>query len=661
MCHTERDIWTVDMLDLHLSRDDLEDDAHWRAGVNCHDCHGGNHRTADFLAAHADMRSGQALHATCNMCHQDQVAGLLAGVHAEAGPTDETGHGTPLNCTECHGGEVHRLLPARHPDSPMFIAHQVETCGACHADDRTSYVESVHGRGLYRAGLVVTAACADCHGAHEVHPATDRRSLLYPANVAGTCGTCHHFIEERLAQSVHGGGDGPGTMSDLIGPCGTNRRYPTCTDCHQGHDLADPRTFRFRQELPNRCGDCHAELFDQFAMSIHGQLTHLGHGPAARCADCHGAHDILPVHDAASRVAPENRRQTCQACHPRMTGNVLMFDPHADHTNPQRSPVEYYVYRTLLMLIYTVFGFFGVHSLLWFVRSLVEVARHGRPRGLQAGHAAYFRFRPFHRTAHLCVMTAFLGLALTGLPLKYSQHAWAQNLVGVLGGFESTSFWHRVFALVTFGCFAAMNLRLFHRYLDGRRRGRSRLDAAFGPDSPLPSWRDVQDFGRMVRWFFGLGPKPTFDRWSYWEKFDFWGAFADVAILGTTGMILWFPTLLGTFLPGVTFNVAKVIHSTQALLATGFVFAIHFFNTHLRPEKFPADMSVLTGLVSEEELREERGDYFDRLHAEGRLDEFRTVGPPGTRLLAIKLSGFVALFIGLSLLAAMIAIGLGAG
>ena len=50
-------------------------------------------------------------------------------------------------------------------------------------------------------------------------------------------------------------------------------------------------------------------------------------------------------------------------------------------------------------------------------------------------------------------------------------------------------------------------------------------------------------------------------------------------------------------------NVAKVVHSTLALLATGFVFAIHFFGTHFRPDKFPMDVSVLTGIVSEEEMR----------------------------------------------------------
>ncbi len=73
----------------------------------------------------------------------------------------------------------------------------------------------------------------------------------------------------------------------------------------------------------------------------------------------------------------------------------------------------------------------------------------------------------------------------------------------------------------------------------------------------------------MLRWFVGLGPKPGFERWAYWEKFDFWGAAADIVIIGFTGLVLWFPNFFCRFLPGKVLNIAQVIHSTQALLATG--------------------------------------------------------------------------------------------
>ena len=132
-------------------------------------------------------------------------------------------------------------------------------------------------------------------------------------------------------------------------------------------------------------------------------------------------------------------------------------------------------------------------------------------------------------------------------------------------------------------------------------------------------------------------------------------------IIGLTGLILWFPNFFCHFLPGVGLNIAKVIHSTQALLATGFVFAIHFFNTHLRPEKFPADMSVLSGLVSEEEMREERPELMERLAREGDLDRLRTVLCRRRiwRLRAYRILGFIALALGLALLAGMVVVGMG--
>ena len=170
-------------------------------------------------------------------------------------------------------------------------------------------------------------------------------------------------------------------------------------------------------------------------------------------------------------------------------------------------------------------------------------------------------------------------------------------------------------------------VRLVRQFFAGHRRGLTWLQVVFGPDSPVPNWRDVKDFFKMVRWFVGLGPKPGFERWAYWEKFDFWGASADIVIIGTTGLILWFPTFFCSFLPGVTLNVAKVIHSTQALLATGFIFAIHFFNIHLRAEKFPADMSLLIGLVSEEEFLAERPDYYQSLAARRRPRADGSHGP----------------------------------
>ncbi len=546
------------------------------------------------------------------------------------------------------------MQPVTDMNSPVFVGNQVEQCGGCHEQQLAEYWASVHGKGLQKAGLLKTAVCANCHGAHGILKPDNPESTLYVTNVANTCGACHRLIEERLLQSVHGRGSGPGGPNAKPAAGGTVKRKPSCTDCHKGHALPDPRSAEFRNQEQNQCGNCHTELSQAYGQSMHGALSNLGYTQGAKCSDCHGSHSILPLSDPNSLMSSKNRVHTCSKCHQEMSPRMASFDPHADQYDQSRSPLVYWVYHGVLTFIIVVFGFFGLHAVVWFVRGLVDVVKHGRPRSLQPGAPGYVRFKPFHRVAHTVMVISFLGLALTGLPLKFSDYQWAKWLALLLGGFQSTGLWHRVFAISMFGCFLSYVVLLTRQYFVSRRHGRSRKESLFGPDSPLPNMRDARDFGAMVRWFIGRGPRPTFERWAYWEKFDFFGATSDTILIGVTGLILWFPDWFCSFLPGEAVNVAKVVHSTLALLATGFVFAIHFFGTHFRPDKFPMDMSILTGVVSEEEMRHERPEVLERLQAEGRLESRQVCAPARGKLCAVRIGGFVALLIGLAALAGII-------
>jgi cytochrome b subunit of formate dehydrogenase/uncharacterized membrane protein len=678
LCHGETDLWDAKQRRFFISREDLAADVHWLKGVNCHDCHGGDFTTTEKNDAHArekgflakpEEKTEEILRLVmpkCISCHSKEELELRKGVHEKAGPrvnpADPMSEGTLLECAACHGKLAHKLLPVHSKQSPVFLDNQVQTCGHCHEDHLQTYITSVHGKGLYQMGLDVVPSCADCHGAHGIYRPVDKRSTLNVSKVTETCGKCHRFIAERLAASIHGVPKGGSDQADRPAPGGNSTQKPGCTSCHLGHSDAGPETAGFRTNLPNMCGNCHGKLAGRYAMSVHGELTRLGYAPAAKCSDCHGSHRILAVANPASPLAPQSRRQTCSKCHSHVVANFLAFDPHADHTDGQRYPLLHGVYTALMALMIITFGVFGVHSVLWFLRGLYDVLVEGRPAAMAPGGTAYVRFNSFHRRTHALLLTSFLGLAITGMPLKYSDAAWARHMASALGGFDSTGVWHRLFALITFGCFFTFIFGMAFQ-LRARRKGRKTtlLGAIFGPDSPVPNWRDLKDFGRMLRWFVGLGPRPAFERWAYWEKFDFWGAIADVLIIGTTGLILWFPNFFTSFLPGSVLNIAKVIHSTQALLATGFVFAIHFFNTHLRAEKFPADMSVLTGLVTEEEMLHERPDYYQRLRAEGKLDQLRVPTPSRWTIRFIQASGTFALLAGLALLAGMIWAMLGGG
>ncbi len=155
---------------------------------------------------------------TCGVCHRDQLVGLRMSVHAKAGDKNELGAGTLMDCNKCHGQDVHGMLPVANPASPVRLESQVAHCGDCHKEYLESYLVSVHGTGLTESGLIVTAVCADCHGAHGIFYAADKRSTLHPANVGKSCGACHHFLMERLAKSVHGGVEGVGQVGERVAP-----------------------------------------------------------------------------------------------------------------------------------------------------------------------------------------------------------------------------------------------------------------------------------------------------------------------------------------------------------------------------------------------------------------------------------------------------------
>src|SRR5512146_2133782 len=236
-----------------------------------------------------------------------------------------------------------------------------------------------------------------------------------------------------------------------------------------------------------------------------------------------------------------------------------------------------------------------------------------------------WRFSPLNRTLHALVIASFLGLALTGLPLKFAYAPWARVLARMVGGLEAAGYIHRVCALITFGYFFTHVAYLISRIITSPNR----KSFFWGPTSMVPQGKDVRDVFQMFKWFFGLAPRPRFDRYSYMEKFDYWGVFWGVAIIGSSGLLLWFPAFFAKLLPGWVFNVATIIHSDEALLATAFIFTIHFFNVHLRPEKFPIDTVIFTGRATTEYMEEEHPLEMERARREGTLEA--RVAPPASR------------------------------
>jgi len=250
------------------------------------------------------------------------------------------------------------------------------------------------------------------------------------------------------------------------------------------------------------------------------------------------------------------------------------------------------------------------------------------------------RFDATDRAQHLALLVAFLGLAATGLPLRFSQAGWARPMAQVFGGFGVTGVIHRLFALVLIGVF------LFHVARIAGRLVRGEWGVLWGPASLVPQPRDVRDFYHHVRWFLWQGPKPAFDRYTYWEKFDYMAVFWGMVIIGGSGLMLWFPEFFARMLPGWAFNVALLVHGEEALLAVGFIVAIHFFNSHMRPQKFPMDLVMFTGVVAEDEYARERPLEYARLIATGRLEARVSPAPDARVVRRARIGGAAAIAVG---------------
>ena len=606
------------------------------AKLSCLDCHTGVKEL---------LHEGNLPPPTCTGCHdarpahekaQKDYAGSIHGMSHKMGASGAA------NCWDCHGS--HDMLPVKDPESPVFKLNLPRTCTTCHGnagltkeyqmrhpDAATQYLDSIHGRALLKLGLIVAPSCNDCHGVHDIRRSVDRDAPINPANIAKTCGKCHVKVEEVYNASVHG---------KLLAQ--GDKRAPVCTDCHTTHSVEAPRNGHFKAASDERCGKCHADRLAHYRDTYHGKAMALGKANSApdvaACYDCHGHHDVLPASDPKSHLSKANILGTCQQCHPGATMGFTQYEPHANPLDGKNYLALHRTFIFMTTLLVGVFVFFGGHTLSWLFRTAYlylndsKTFREAKVEA-QADDEMFTRFEPYERFLHFLVVTSFLLLVITGMPLKFYYTDWAKTLFRFLGGPETARVLHRFGALVTFLYFGLHLGKLV--VTSWQRRGALRDPATgryawrrlgkvlFGPDSMIPTLQDWRDFVAHNKWFFGKGPRPQFDRWTYWEKFDYFAVFWGVFAIGASGLIMWFPQVFTQFMPGWLINLALIIHSDEALLAAGFIFTIHFFNTHFRLEKFPMDTVIFSGRVSKTEMLHERRRWYDRLVTEGRLEEHR--------------------------------------
>jgi predicted CXXCH cytochrome family protein len=269
-CHGLSDLWEGDQRRLYVTAKDLADDVHWQKGLRCHDCHGGDIETTNFIAAHA----------------------VESGFRPVKSPAD-----VPDFCGHCHSD----IQYMRHYNpSPR-------------TDQVAEYWTSGHGARLKADGDPQVATCVSCHGGHGIRQVNDVQSPVYPTQVAKTCATCHANAELMAGRHYHGrplGHNQYELWSQSIHAQALLKKHDlasaTCNDCHGNHGAVPPEV----SSVANACGTCHvkvAELFENTRMKHRFEQLDL-----PGCAACHGNHAIAsPSDDMLGMQAGA----VCTTCH----------------------------------------------------------------------------------------------------------------------------------------------------------------------------------------------------------------------------------------------------------------------------------------------------------------------------------------------------------
>lgn len=614
--------------------------------------------------------------ATCLSCHDSKKAKIsvpakgaekraLAGVDTRK--YAKSIH-SEMQCVACHTEIVDSQ--AQHEKKPGVKAPE---CVACHerlwetakqsgqqkqkerlgvvVDNITAYKQSFHARPDKEHPERPKAACEDCHGSHEfnVPPKGSERRTAWHKEIPDTCGAkCHEDQFESFVASIHG--------EESLDK--GNAKSAVCTDCHTAHAVLGTSSERFKLANVETCAGCHKERLETYTDTYHGQVNRLGYAYTAKCADCHGSHSILPADNPKSTVHPKNRMKTCMQCHndkkPGMrdaTAGFASFGPHANSHDFEKYPQMYVAAKFMVGLLIFVFAFFWAHSLLWYYREWQD-----RKAGKTVPHvdlaaagidpAKHFkRFPAGWRVAHLVFAIVTMTLVLTGTTALFAQSAWAPTVAALFGGPRVLGLVHRIAAALFIAIFLIHFVYVMVKLL------RDRKFRWFGPDSLIPNWKDFADCWGMFKWFVGKGARPKFDRWAYYEKFDYWAVFWGVNIIGWSGLMLAFPHVTARYLPGWVFNVGTLVHGEEAFLAAVFLFTVHFFNNHFRPDKLPPpDVVMFTGTQSLTEFQHDHPEQFRRMLESGEIKKYLVDQPSRPFHLGSVILGLGLIAVGLLLL-----------
>ncbi len=604
---------------------------------------------------------------SCAVCHGDSsmtrpnAAGGEDTLFVDEAQYALSVHGA-LNCVDCHKdakGDPH--------DSPLKPVR----CATCHEEAAGENSKGMHGLAL-AAGSTDAPSCSDCHGKHDILSSLESASRTHPANLPGTCGTCHrshgiaekhniHIAEpvEKFSRGVHG--------KALMGG---NDGAATCSSCHESHNLretSDPESPVNRANISKTCGSCHGDVQAQYDASIHGTSLAQGILDAPTCTYCHGEHDILSPMDDDSPTAADNvSEKTCAPCH----GLLRLNEKYGINEDPVAS------YRSSYHGLATNRGSkvaancascHGVHNILpqsdpastIHVANLSSTCGACHPNASVEFAQSYIHAKPtslgdrlsdYIAKAYIWLIVVVIGgMVLHNLIiyLKYARakyralklqktiqrfdRQWVIQHVSIIISFTLlviTGFalkypqaqWAKLLTAIglteylrglihRISAVVMLTAGIYHLgYLAFSRSAKGELKAL------LPGINDVRQFIANMKFHLGLSKeRANFGRYGYVEKAEYWALVWGTLIMALTGLVLWFPTAATFLLPTWIIKVSETVHYYEAWLATLAILLYHMFFAIFHPADYPINLTGFTGKITEEEAEERFPAWYEEV------------------------------------------------
>lgn len=597
-CHEESIYGTDIEMDISKSIHD---------GLGCLDCH-----TDKDTDPHREMADFNVGSQGCRDCHKDasdqyQIHGIASIGEYEDMP----------QCLDCHGD--HNIFPSEDRNSMAHPTNLPSTCGRCHEDlDLTTkydilidhpvqiYETSVHGQASM-GGIYVAATCNDCHStgetAHKIYSPGHPESTINHFNIPKTCGKCHKGVEKDYWDGIHG---------QLAARGETDA--PVCTHCHGEHGIIspdDPRSPVSKSKVAEMtCSPCHdsARLNEKYGLptarlrtfidSYHGLKSKSGDTHVANCASCHGVHRILPSTDETSSIHPNNLKQTCGECHPKISDRLAAAPIHGIGGEGLLTPVAVIIEKIYILAIIVIIGFMIIHWIIDLIRQIVNSMRKQQVR----------RMRTHEVWQHTLIMISFIALAISGFALRFSDAWISEFFFGWERGFELRGLIHRISAVVF-----TLTVIWHTVFILFMPRGKVFLKDMW------PNLLDFMQFYERIMYNLGRRDKtPQFKRFSYIEKAEYWALVWGTVVMIITGIFLWFDNYFSLFLPKGFLDVSLVIHYWEAWLATLAIGVWHLYSTLFNPHVYPMNTSWLTGKMPEDMYKREHPEHLEEAKKEER-------------------------------------------